>query len=102
MIKYCKRDGTELCRDPEHNRPCGTCVLLKCPQAKKNEKERFVVGVARKGQFDIMENMSISFGSLKDARAWLKGAQKSKWYEGGYFTIFKEVEFTAIPTKKGK
>jgi hypothetical protein len=29
----CKRDGTELCHDPENNEPCGTCVLWGCKQA---------------------------------------------------------------------
>lgn len=29
----CKKDGTELCKDPENNTSCGTCVLWGCPQA---------------------------------------------------------------------
>jgi hypothetical protein len=28
----CKKDGTELCKNPEQNIPCGTCVLLGCIQ----------------------------------------------------------------------
>jgi len=31
----CVSDKTELCLQPEKNSPCGWCVLIGCPQAKK-------------------------------------------------------------------
>jgi len=35
----CVRDGTEICDRPEDHKPCGWCVLAKCPQAMKAQEK---------------------------------------------------------------
>ena len=64
-----------------------------------NEKGKFVVGVAKKGQFEVMENMALSFGTLEQAKEWRDRAKKSVYYEGAYFTIFKKIEVDTKPLK---
>lgn len=33
----CVKNGTEKCEKPENNTPCGWCVMVGCPQAKKKK-----------------------------------------------------------------
>jgi len=59
--------------------------------------ERFVVGIARKSQFEVMDNMAQIFPTVIAARQWIKKAKKSDYYSGAYFTIFKEISCTRHP-----
>ena len=34
----CVKDGTNIRERTENNRPCGWCVMAKCPQAKKKRE----------------------------------------------------------------
>jgi hypothetical protein len=36
-LPFCKKNGTEACKDPEHNRPNGVCVMQGCPQAGRRD-----------------------------------------------------------------
>jgi 2-methylisocitrate lyase-like PEP mutase family enzyme len=95
----CKKDGTELCKDPENNVPCGTCVLWGCLQAgahvnkktmkvEKNEKFKpFVVH----GRFDNKylgsePEFNFSFDSLDEAKTKFE-----EMVENGAGTIFLEL-----------
>jgi hypothetical protein len=44
MTNHCKKNGKEMCKDPENNVPCGSCVLMGCPQSgiKKAPKKDHV------------------------------------------------------------
>jgi len=33
----CVKDGTEKCADPASFKPCGWCVLIRCPQSLKSK-----------------------------------------------------------------
>ena len=79
---YCKKSDTAMCKDPEHNRPCGTCVIIGCPHVNLTNNKTWVIKT-KNGEF-IEDKI---FETEEEAYKWWEA--NSKKYEDEHVHIKK-------------